>query len=337
MSLETVRGSTHSWLDNSRVASTVDFPLHFAPYAATTGFGDCNVWAPLPFHYALVERFSRADLVPQLDRLAARATRLPSKDRWPYDAEMLLLHPGAARIRHPAQWAGRRQYPVVDWALLVDRWPRPRLYASVRGGSTAVPHSHLDLLSFHLVAGGKHFIESDTIHEYLDTTFSERRWELFETTPAAKNTLLVNGVGVTRGMLATSVGLVVIDSVRLPYPGRVEARFHTPARIRRGRHRLALTLDGRRLQVAFASNVAADVFLANTAATSPAEGRRVFRWCTLTRAHTQVVFATLFSAAADRATVRLDLSADGVNLTVAVGGCTLDFALGTDLLPRATP
>ncbi|NOT95694.1 MAG: hypothetical protein HOP00_05250 [Nitrospira sp.] len=379
LSLEAVRGRPHPWLETPQVAATVDFPLHFSPFAATTGFGDINTWVPLPFHYALAGRFNRPDVVPQLDRQANRIKRIPHKDHWAYDAEMLLLHPGATKILRPKLWTGRRHYPKVDWGVLADRWPQPRLYASIRGGSTAVPHSHLDLLSFHLVSEGRHFIDSCTIHEYLDTSFSERRWELFETAPAAKNTLLVNGLGITSNSMVNlepldlpgatgfrmdatqamgrtvgrasdrpaveacvraflhipTIGLIVIDTVRLLHPGRVEARFHTPARIRRGRHRLTLSLGGRHLRVTFASNVPADVFLAHTAPTLPTEGQHVFRWCTLARAHTQVLFATLFSTTAGLASIKLDQSTDGAVVSVLSGKRRIKFKLDASLKPCA--
>ena len=82
--------------------------------------------------------------------------------------------------------------------VLADRMPKPRLYASVRGGTTEVPHGHMDLTSFHAVVGDERMITSLGPAQYLDTTFSARRWDLFEMIPMSKNVLLVDGVGIAR-------------------------------------------------------------------------------------------------------------------------------------------
>ncbi len=79
-----------------------------------------------------------------------------------------------------------------------DRWPDSRMYLSIRGGTTEVPHGHTDLTSFHLVVDDEAMIVNLGPDEYLDTTFSPRRWELFEMTPPSKNVLLINGVGISR-------------------------------------------------------------------------------------------------------------------------------------------
>ncbi|MBF0245315.1 MAG: heparinase II/III family protein, partial [Planctomycetes bacterium] len=89
-----------------------------------------------------------------------------------------------------------RLYEGQDWAILADRMPDPKLYLSLRGGSTQVPHSHLDLMSFHCVVNGERLIENLSPDGYLDTTFSTRRNEIFEIGPTSKNTLLINGVGI---------------------------------------------------------------------------------------------------------------------------------------------
>ncbi len=89
-----------------------------------------------------------------------------------------------------------RRYAGQDWCFLADRWPSPRLYASIRGGSTDVPHSHRDLISFNLVVGSEKLLGNATNAEYLDTTFSSRRQELVEINPQGKNTIFINGVGI---------------------------------------------------------------------------------------------------------------------------------------------
>src|SRR5690606_5334867 len=62
---------------------------------------------------------------------------------------------------------------------------------------TEVPHSHRDLLSYHAVVRDEAMITNLGVTEYLDTTFSGRRFELFETSAPSKNTILIGGVGIT--------------------------------------------------------------------------------------------------------------------------------------------
>ncbi|MGH7146000.1 MAG: hypothetical protein ACREJ2_17960, partial [Planctomycetota bacterium] len=102
-----------------------------------------------------------------------------------------------------------KAFAGLDWYILADRWPDPRLYLSVRGGTTEVPHGHMDLTSFHCVVGGEALINTISAAEYLDTTFSPRRYELFEMTPPAKNAVLINGVGHGRPARVKSRALAV--------------------------------------------------------------------------------------------------------------------------------
>src|SRR6185503_6503117 len=128
-----------------------------------------------PFHYAAAERFGMRDLTTSLDRATASDGM---RGVWPDDAELLVLHPrraNNARVVHEKPFA--KLYPGLHWGVLADRWPEPGLYLSIRGGTTEVPHSHRDLLSFHLVAGGEKMIENIGVEEYLDSTFGARRFE----------------------------------------------------------------------------------------------------------------------------------------------------------------
>src|SRR5690606_28104602 len=72
------------------------------------------------------------------------------------------------------------------------------------GGTTKVPHAHRDLLSFQCVVGDEAMIVNLPGGEYLDTTFSARRWELFEMTPHARNTILLGGVGIANDSSVTT-------------------------------------------------------------------------------------------------------------------------------------
>ena len=83
-------------------------------------------------------------------------------------------------------------FAPLDWAVLADQMPAPKLYASMRGGNSEVPHGHRDLSSFHVVSDGERLIESLNSRTYLDTTFGPRRYELFETSYRSKNVVLID-------------------------------------------------------------------------------------------------------------------------------------------------
>src|SRR6185369_6946774 len=119
------------------------------------------------------------------------------RHEWPSVAELLLLHPRKRSTAPKARRGGVvRRYPGMDWFVLADRLPQPTRYLSLRGGTTNVPHALLDLLSFHITIGNERLITQCGMgsggQDYLDTTFSSRRFELFETVPMSKNTILIN-------------------------------------------------------------------------------------------------------------------------------------------------
>jgi len=195
LSHEQATGQPHPLLELPGVRETLDFPLDFCPDGQPCSFSDVNVWKPLAFHYAAAERFGRFDIIETLDSMVSD-TR--PRD-WPNEAEMLIFHPGSKAGPAVSHGPICKRYPKLDWVVLADRLPHPGFYLSIRGGSSDVPHGELDLLSFHCVAGGERFIHNISINggeEYLDTTFSNRRYELYEAIPFSKNTLLINGVGI---------------------------------------------------------------------------------------------------------------------------------------------
>ncbi|MFW5681840.1 MAG: heparinase II/III domain-containing protein, partial [Phycisphaeraceae bacterium] len=186
---------------------------------------------------------------------------------WANPPGLLVFHPRT--FTAPRENAGpvAKRYPEMDWALLANGQPEPGLCLTLRGGSTSVGHSHLDLLSFHCVVGDEPLLANVPVREYLDTTFSPRRNDLWEIRPDAKNTLLINGVGVRPGsavsmhdaeldnipgfvlegaeafgdmgdgpvaavcnrafLLLHPDHALIVDRVRVPHYARVEARFHT--------------------------------------------------------------------------------------------------------------
>ena len=215
LSHERATGQTHPIMTVPSTRKTLYFPLDFSPNGVPCSFGDVNSFTPLPFHFAAAERLDAKELVG--DMLARLDGKKWGNHTWPNAAEALLLVP---RDKHKAKKAATgvaEIYTGQDWALLADRMPGPDFYVAIRGGTTEVHHGHRDLLTFHAVVKDEAMITSLGVGEYLDTTFSSRRYEIWETSPPSKNTILINGVGVAgKSRVATTpVKLPGIKGFRL--------------------------------------------------------------------------------------------------------------------------
>jgi hypothetical protein len=124
---------------------------------------------------------------------------------------------------------------ISAWGWIADRPGKPGLYLSVRGGSTEVPHGHLDLLSYHCIVNDEQMISSLANTEYLDTTFSDRRFDIAEMNPPAKNTVLIGGVGIAKPATVASrivkfsgaagIRLDARNAFRIVYQGKNCVRF----------------------------------------------------------------------------------------------------------------
>lgn len=197
LSHERASGSAHPMMELPETRATLGFPTDFCPHGVPCGFGDSNHWRPGPFHYAAAVRLGRDDVRAVLDRAMAESEEVPGGRG--QAAQWLVLHPGDTPESNPREDGVLKLYEGMDWGIVADRMPRPGIYLSVRGGTTKVHHGHRDLLSYHCVVGDEPMITNIGEGPYLDTTFSSRRWELFEMMPASKNTILINGVGVAEG------------------------------------------------------------------------------------------------------------------------------------------
>ena len=205
LSHERATGRKHPLLRRKGTEATLSFPLTFSPNGQPCSFGDVNSFHPLPFHLAAAERFGRHDLLAELDRRLQKTTE--GHGPWPNDAETALLHPRQIRFQR-SKTKSHHLLKGLEWGYIADRMPEPNLFVSVRGGTTDAPHVHRDLMSFHLVVGNEKLIENIPVQDYIDTTFSSRRFELYETGADSKNTILINGVGVAD---ASTVHTRVID------------------------------------------------------------------------------------------------------------------------------
>ncbi len=337
LSWEAATGRAHPLLALDGVKATARFPLHLAPHGEACSFGDVNRWRPLGFHYLLAERLEDERLVDEL--LAnPQATGLA----WPNEAERLLFVPRRRRGEPaPGDRPFLKLYRHMDWAVMADRWPRPRMYLSIRGGTTEVPHGHRDLLSFHCVVGDELLLANATNREYLDTTFSPRRNDIWEIGPGAKNTLFINGVGIDTGssvetsavdrhgvptirmtgaealgsmrdgpvaafvgrlwLLLSQDAALVIDRVEMPAYGRVESRLHSPASVELGQARAAIQGDRQRAFLRFACDQPAVLLDAVDPLTTPAADRMTMIRWCTEQLHHAVTSATLISSREDAA------------------------------------
>lgn len=293
--------------------ATLEFPFLFSPNGVGCSFGDANGFQPLAFHAAAAQRLGRANLLGEFEAATARGYAQAQKagaaySSWPNEAELLLLRP---RLPRKAAIPLKRHALMADleWGYVADRMPRPRLYLSVRGGALNAPHSHHDLMSFHCVAGSEHLIDNVSVDDYIDTLFSRRRFELYETSARSKNTIFVNGAGIapkssvrtelisfgacegfridaTRAMnmpgcestvsrcirlvlLLNKSAVLIVDRIELPHPGLVESRLHTFARAAFKGHRVRILGKTEKMSAYFAASQPALVARATGEPTCP--------------------------------------------------------------------
>ncbi|MBT3341484.1 MAG: hypothetical protein HN712_20875 [Gemmatimonadetes bacterium] len=365
LSHERATGQRHPLLRQKATRQTLSFPIDLAPHGISCGFGDANSWKPMPFHYATAVHLGCDELIPRLDTMLE--SRGIQDGGWPDLAELLLFHPRkrskAGKIQKPA----RKLYRGMDWGVLADQLPDSGIYAAIRGGTTEVPHGHRDLLSFWGVIGDEALIENLGVGPYLDTTFGPRRYELFETMPASKNTLLINGVGVTgnstvktrtidigphagirleatdamgtmrdgpvckfcgRLFLLWGDGILIVDRVEMAQFGRPEARFHTRADITRRTASATLKGERQRGAMSFAADVPSVLHEGVVTPTGADQGAGVLRWCTKDL-HRQVTLATLLTPGARAA--RLHVVSSGHGIEVAAGTSTRRLKLTNHL------
>ncbi|MDY3071127.1 MAG: hypothetical protein SOW68_02540 [Eubacteriales bacterium] len=195
-SWENAAGKEHPAFRLPGVRSIITYFLDLQPGGIPCTFGDNNSpWTPMGFHYQLCRRLSQTDLCALIDAQYKEGTE--ATESWPVSVEWLLFAertPPDAAIR--PQESVLRFYPGSNVTVMADRLPAPHFTLVIRGGNTNGSHEHNDLSSFHCVLGRDMPVTSLSTDEYMDTTFSPRRQEIFEMTAAAKNVFLVNGVGM---------------------------------------------------------------------------------------------------------------------------------------------
>lgn len=294
LSWEQSTGKEHPLLCLPGTEATLQFPLLFSPHGVPCSFGDVNRFAVKPFHYAAAERLGADEVLAELDRrVMTKPVPATTDGPWPDDAELALLHSGETREGRLDGWKNHCFVDGLEWACFADRLPRSNLYISVRGGTTEVPHAHRDLMSFFVVVGDEKLIENVGVDDYMDTTFSKYRFDLYETSSHSKNTVFINGVSIEdkvkvdsqlirrRGavglrmdateamgsirygpmatfcgravLLVRNRGILIIDRVVAAHPALVESRLHTFCKTTFSRTGARIRGKKHQLQVAFAA------------------------------------------------------------------------------------
>ncbi len=196
-SWEHALGKRHPLLKLRGARQTLSFPLDFCPNAQPCSFGDVNHWGPQPSHYDVARELGEKQVIQGID---GRLTGLTNPGGGRAAAALwLLLHDGRPALPRKPKRCGAKLYKGLDWGIIADHMPHPELYMSIRGGTTEVPHGHNDLLSCNVVVGSEKLIANVGNREYLDTTFSSRRYELPDINAQYKNTIMLNGVGIAHG------------------------------------------------------------------------------------------------------------------------------------------
>ncbi|MSS73086.1 MAG: hypothetical protein EXS64_16585 [Candidatus Latescibacteria bacterium] len=357
LSHERATGRRHPLLLWPGTQATLLFPLVFSPNGTPCNFGDVNHFSPLPFHIAAAERFGRDDILAELDRRLEARAKGGMSETWPDDAELLLLHPRRKLRAKAPGWKRVSLQDGLEWGYLADRWPTPSLYVSVRGGTTDAPHVHRDLLSYFCLVGDEPLIDNIPVDDYLDTTFSSRRYELYETSAASKNAVFINGVGITDKVTARTTllsgagydgfrldvteamgtmrdgpvarfcgrailmvrrkGVLVIDRVELPHAGLVESRLHTFYKVTFGKADAMVRGKKGRLHVSFAASAPARVKPGMGMPTNPARAPDT----TLRHISTGKVFGmTLCHFLMPNGKAKVALAENGDRTTVTVTG-----------------
>lgn len=212
MSYERATGERHAGFRSAGFRDTLLFGQYFVPYGEECGFGDNQHGGFSSSLYAAAEHLGYDDVLKSLQDYSLRAAEnkpvKPAGGGQPHDVgygvpQDLLIEPDVAESGLPLEPRKNRVliYPNQAWAMLADQWPRPNIYASARGGTSAGlgGHAQADLLSWNAVVGREKMIHN--IHEalYFPVGFHDRAADLYERNQTSKNTLFVGGVSARVG------------------------------------------------------------------------------------------------------------------------------------------
>ncbi len=186
------------------------FPLVFNPGTVlTAGFGDSNSRVNDPILYFLGREYRNPDFIWFQDRATPRAA---TRDGWPEEALTLLWRPA------DGAWLPEKQaaftpslpptyvFPSIGWALMAPRQPDPPFFLSLKNGSLAANHTHLDLNHVSIGTADTSLAVELGSRSYPADYFGAQRYTYYELTTAGHNTVLVGGKGQVRGRSGTVRG-----------------------------------------------------------------------------------------------------------------------------------
>jgi hypothetical protein len=243
------------------------FPVVFNPgKTLTAGFGDSNSRVSDPILYLLGREYRNPDFIWFQDRAPWRAV---DRDGWPQEALTLLWRPAGepwlpeARTNFTPTLPPTYVFPSIGWAFMAPSQPDPPFFLSLKNGSLAANHTHLDLNHVSIGAGEKTLAVELGSRPYPADYFSPKRYTYYEITTAGHNTVLVGGKGQVHGKPGTLLGpftgdryellvgvadgayeanamrarrhvvfvdqryWILLDEVQTDTPEPVEVRFHT--------------------------------------------------------------------------------------------------------------
>lgn len=111
-----------------------------------------------------------------------------------------------------------RYFPRMGWGMVADVWPRPNVYGAIRSGKSLGSHAHHDFLTWHGVVGMERMVQTINEAGYYDTAWQRRAYEIYERSPAAKNTLFIGGLSPYRGTPPSARGRAQPDPISLQLP-----------------------------------------------------------------------------------------------------------------------
>ncbi|MBT3193983.1 MAG: hypothetical protein HN341_15670, partial [Verrucomicrobia bacterium] len=333
LSWERSMGEAHPLMQLPATKKTLSFPYYFYPNSMAAGFGDNNHFHPSPFHYAAAKRLKQERVMGEIDRELTE-TGMGLDGLMGGSATYCVQHPGTAASKRWTESQVAKVYKGLGWGMIADSMPKPKLYLSMRGGSTTEEHNHVDLLSFRVLVGNEWLIENGHGGSYLQPTFfSKRRTDINDVNATYKNTIFINGVGVPPGsetdsesvvrgdglygirMIATTAmspdvdatfcgrlalmvddaAIVVIDRIQTSGISRTEARMHSYKNVVFGKNGALIKGEKESARVTYASLEKAGLFSAVTAPATPTDpSATMIRWCPL-MLHKEAVLVMLIT------------------------------------------
>ena len=267
------------------------FPIVFNPgRVLTAGFGDSNGRVNDPILYLLGREYRNPDFVWFQDRATPRPA---DRDGWPEEALTLLWrpineiwlpehHPGFTPTLAPTY-----VFASIGWGFMAPSQPDPPFFLSLKNGSLAANHTHLDLNHVNVGTGDTMLAMELGSRPYPADYFGPKRYTYYELTTAGHNTVLVGGKGQVPGRTGTLLGpvdgdrfqalvgiadnayevptprarrhvvfvdkryWVLLDEIETTDPQTIDVRFHTAGTVRQaGEGRWTFTQGSSVLEIA---------------------------------------------------------------------------------------